>query len=88
MPALHGWDEDRALLVLELIDGRPLWAHYAGSSAPEFPSDAAGLPGDALGTLHRVFRQGNTRPDWMAELIGSPAWILFAHRPTRKYTRA
>jgi Phosphotransferase enzyme family len=82
MPALHGWDEDRGLLVLELVDGRPLWAHYAGSAPPEFPSDAAGPLGDALGTLHRIFRQGTSRPDWMAELIGSPPWILFAHRPT------
>ena len=82
MPALHGWDEDRGLLVLELVDGRPLWAHYAGSTAPEFPSDAAGPLGDALGTLHRIFRQGTSRPDWMAELISSPPWILFAHRPT------
>jgi hypothetical protein len=82
LPALHGWDEDRGLLVLELVDGRPLWVHYASTPDPEFSSDAAAPLGDALGTLHRIFRQSGSRPSWMAELTTAPPWILFAHRPT------
>jgi aminoglycoside phosphotransferase (APT) family kinase protein len=82
LPALHAWDEDRGLLVLELVDGHPLWVHYAGTPDPEFSSDAAAPLGDALGTLHRVFRQSDSRPGWMAELATAPPWILFADRPT------
>src|SRR5215475_14531610 len=40
LPRLHGWDEERSLLVLELLDGHPLWTHYAATSAPEFSSDS------------------------------------------------
>jgi aminoglycoside phosphotransferase (APT) family kinase protein len=82
LPAVHGWDENRGLLILELIDGRPLWAHYDATPAPEFPSDAAAPLGDALGTVHRIFREQPSRPAWMAALSAAPAWILFAHRPT------
>lgn len=83
LPALCGWDEDRRLLVLELIDGRPLWAHYAATLVPEFPSDAAAPLGEALGTVHRVFRQWLNRPEAPAtDLHGAAPWILQAHRPT------
>lgn len=83
LPALHGWDEDRGLLVLALIDGRPLWAHYAATPAPDFPSDAAASLGDALGTVHRTFRQWPVLPDAAAGgLHAIPPWIIFAHRPT------
>src|SRR5262245_29779541 len=83
LPALYGWDEQRCLLVLELIDGRPLWAHYAATPAPEFPSDAAGPLGEALGTVHRVFRQSLDRPELQANGLHCAApWIVHAHRPT------
>jgi hypothetical protein len=82
LPAVHGWDEDRRLLMLELIDGCPLWAHYARTPAPEFPSDAAAPLGDALGTVHRLFREQQSWPTRMAGLPAAPPWILFAHRPT------
>ena len=29
IPGFQGWDENRQVLILELVDGRPLWAHYA-----------------------------------------------------------
>jgi hypothetical protein len=83
VPDLHGWDEDRCLLILELIDGRPLWNHYAATTAPAFPSDSASPLGDALGSVHRAFRERLVQlQGWMASLQTAPPWILFAHRPT------
>jgi Phosphotransferase enzyme family len=79
LPALKDWDENRGVLILELINGRPLWAHYAATPAPEFPSDSGGPLGDALGTVHRVFRHPNAS---IVGLHSDPPWILFAHRPT------
>jgi aminoglycoside phosphotransferase (APT) family kinase protein len=82
IPGFQGWDENRHVLILELVDGRPLWAHYASITAPEFPSDSAEPLGEALGTLHRIFRERSSRPDpWMVQLLSAPPWILFAHRP-------
>jgi Ser/Thr protein kinase RdoA (MazF antagonist) len=82
LPCLHGWDEERSLLVLELVDGRPLWTHYAATSASEFPSDSAAPLGEALGTFHRVFRERSSLSDEWAGLPMAPPWILFVHRPT------
>ena len=82
LPRLHDWHEDRCLLVLALIDGRPLWAHYAATPAPEFSSDSAGPLGDALGTFHRVFREQSLPSSEWAALPTAPPWILFVHRPT------
>lgn len=83
LPALFDWDDDRGLLVLELVDGRSLWAHYLATPTPDFPSDAAGPLGSALGTIHRVFREdASWVSTWTAGLHAAPPWILFAHRPT------
>jgi hypothetical protein len=83
LPGFQSWDENRQVLILELVNGRSLWAHYAATAAPGFPSDSAGPLGQALGILHRVFRESSSRPDpWMAKLLAAPPWILFAHRPT------
>jgi hypothetical protein len=83
IPGFQSWDESRQVLILELVDGYPLWAHYASTTAPEFPSDSAEPLGRALGTLHRVFRERWSQPDpWMVQLLSAPPWILFAHRPT------
>lgn len=83
VPELRRWDEDRCLLVLDLIDGRPLWSHYAATSAPGFSADSSAPLGHALGTLHRVFRLRSAQPrGWLAGLHRAPPWILFAHRPT------
>jgi hypothetical protein len=85
LPAVRGWDENRCLLMLELIDGGPLWAHYARTPAPEFSSDAAAPLGDALGTVHRLFGEQPSWPVWMTGLPATPPWILFAHRPTPEF---
>jgi Ser/Thr protein kinase RdoA (MazF antagonist) len=83
IPNLYRWDEARCLLIVELIDGSPLWAHYAATTVPEFPSDAAAPLGEALGTVHRVFRERSSRSRaWLAGLRAYPPWILLAHRPT------
>lgn len=82
LPALHGWDAERGLLVLELVDGRPLWSPQAARPDREFSAGTATALGDALGTFHRVFRDAVARgPAWAAELAAAPPWILFAHRP-------
>jgi Ser/Thr protein kinase RdoA (MazF antagonist) len=82
LPNLYCWDEERNLLVLELVDGRPLWTHYAATSPPEFSCDSAAPLGDALGTFHRAFRERLSLSDEWAGLPTAPPWILFAHRPT------
>jgi aminoglycoside phosphotransferase (APT) family kinase protein len=81
LPACHGFDSERVLLVLELIEGDPLWGHPAAN--PEgFSFEAAEPLGTALATFHRVFRQPSARASWMAGLPAGPPWIFFAHRPT------
>jgi len=82
LPNLYCWDEERNLLVLELVDGRPLWTHYAATSPPEFSCNAAAPLGDALGIFHRAFRERSSLSDDWAGLPMAPPWILFAHRPT------
>jgi Ser/Thr protein kinase RdoA (MazF antagonist) len=82
LPNLYCWDEERNLLVLELVDGHPLWTHYAATSPPEFSCDSAAPLGDALGTFHRAFRERSSLSDEWAGLPMAPPWILFAHRPT------
>jgi len=82
LPGLCGWDEDRCLLALELVEGRQLWGHYAATVAPDFPADAAAPLGVALGTIHDFFRRATDAPDWMTALHAAPPWILSAHRPS------
>jgi hypothetical protein len=83
IPGFRDWDEDRLVLILDLVDGCPLWTHYASTEAPEFPCDTAEPLGEALGTLHRVFREQSFQRDpSMAKLLSAPPWILFGHRPT------
>jgi aminoglycoside phosphotransferase (APT) family kinase protein len=82
LAACHDFDVERALLVLELVDGVPLWTHYDGTPAPGFASDAAEPLGRALGTLHRVFGDPSSRAPWMAGLPSGPPWIFFVHRPS------
>lgn len=79
LPAFRGWDESRCLMTLELVDGRPLWEYYATASDAAFPADAAAPLGEALGALHRLFREPThaaaAGPD------ASMPWILAAHQP-------
>jgi hypothetical protein len=82
LPRFCGWDEDRCLLVSELVEGPPLWRHYAATVAPEFPADSAAPLGEALGAFHHFFRQAAHPPDWMSALHAAPPWILSAHRPS------
>ncbi len=83
IPSLYRWDEARCLLIVELIDGSPLWVHYSATTAPDFPSDAAAPLGEALGAVHRVFREGPSLSHaWLAGCRAYPPWILLAHRPT------
>jgi hypothetical protein len=84
IPGFHCWDEDRFLLILELINGHPLWEHYATTIAPDFPCDSAVPLGEALGTLHRVYRARSSQSELSSvmRLPSSLPWILFGHRPS------
>jgi hypothetical protein len=82
LPRFCGWDEERGLLVLELVEGRPLWGHYAATVAPDFPTDSAAPLGEALGAVHHFFRRAVDAPDWISALHDAPPWVLSAHRPT------
>jgi aminoglycoside phosphotransferase (APT) family kinase protein len=79
LPAFRGWDEARCLMTLELIDGRTLWDYYAAAGDEAFPADAAAPLGEALGALHRLFRDPSA--DAAAGSEGAMPWILAAHRP-------
>ena len=82
LPGFHGCDAGRGLLTLELIDGRPLWGHYASVPAAEFLAGCAVALGEAIGTLHRLFRQPASHGvGWMSALYVGPPWILGVHRP-------
>src|SRR4029450_7106056 len=52
LPACHGFDSQQVLLVLELIEGDPLWGHPAAN--PEGFSFEAAEP---LGTARAAFRR-------------------------------
>jgi Ser/Thr protein kinase RdoA (MazF antagonist) len=81
IPKLHHWDEDRRVLLTELIDGKTFWAHYAAASTG--PSESAAALGTAIGTIHRAFRRPSRQSlPWLAGLPTYPPWILLAHRPT------
>jgi Ser/Thr protein kinase RdoA (MazF antagonist) len=83
LPGLHSCDAARGLLVIDLVEGQPLWGRYAATPSPESLADAAGPVGDAIGTLHRVFRDPASRTaPWIAGLTASPPWVFGAHRPT------
>lgn len=82
LPRFHGCDAPRGLLMLELIEGRPLWGHHASVPAAEFLAGCAVALGEAVGTLHRLFREpASRRAAWMSALDVAPPWILGVHRP-------
>ena len=81
LPALCVSDRERGLIVLELIDGQPLWSHYAAAPEADFLSQAAAPLGRALGTVHRTFREPAGGP-WEATLDDTHPWVLGVHKPT------
>jgi Ser/Thr protein kinase RdoA (MazF antagonist) len=82
LPACHSFDSERTLLILDLVDGDPLWSHYSATPAPAFSADTSAPLGSAMGTVHRVFREPSSRAAWMAGLPAGPPWIFFVHRPS------
>ena len=83
LPRLHNCDDDRGTLTIELIDGRPLWGRYSVVPSAEFVAQFAGPLGDAIGTMHRAFREPAARAtNWMSSLYAGPPWFFGMHRPT------
>jgi Phosphotransferase enzyme family len=82
LPAFHGFEPERGLLVLDLLQARPPWSHDPAARPPSLRAEAAAPLGAALGVVHRVFRDRAAWARWMAALPADPPWILFAHRPT------
>ena len=83
LPGLHSFDEEGGLLVIELVEGRPLWGRYGSSPAPEFLASSAAPLGEAVATIHRTFREPSLRAaPWIAAMHAAPPWIFDAHRPT------
>jgi hypothetical protein len=83
LPRLHDCDDDRGTLTIELIDGRPLWGRYALVPSAEFVAQFAAPLGDAIGTMHRVFREPAARAtQWISGLYAGPPWFFGMHRPT------
>jgi len=83
VPVLRHVDSARHVLGLELFPGaRPLWTHYSGFAPGHFPAGVPAGLGEAMGTVHRLFRAPELREDprlaWMTR--GVP-WILRVHRP-------
>jgi hypothetical protein len=83
LPEFHGCDPDRGILMMELVEGRPLWGHYTHVPAVEFLAESAGPLGEAVGTIHRAFRAPEARAtEWMRSLYAGPPWFFGMHRPT------
>jgi len=73
LPRLHGFDEQRGLLILEWIaDGEDLYRHHAGRARCSLA--LARALGRVLATLHAV------APD-DEELRRDAPWVLSLHRP-------
>jgi aminoglycoside phosphotransferase (APT) family kinase protein len=79
LPALRANDRDRGLIVLELIEGRPLWGQFAIAPEAAFLSQAAAPLGSALANVHRTFRELTDTP-WAAPL-GARPWVFGVHKP-------
>ncbi|HUJ63623.1 MAG TPA: phosphotransferase [Kofleriaceae bacterium] len=74
VPRSHGFDEERGVLVLELVAGTALWEHYASSGG--IAVETAAQLGRAIAIVHRVLRDGAA-----GEAEPEPPWVLGVHRP-------
>src|SRR6266568_5781050 len=83
LPRRVAFVADRALLVLELVDGAtPLREHYVSLGAGKFPVEIGALLGRALATLHRTFRDPVLSDDPRLQFLPeSRPWVLRAHKP-------
>jgi Ser/Thr protein kinase RdoA (MazF antagonist) len=83
LPGLHGCDSERGLLMIELMEGDPLWSGSARIPTGALLAESAGPLGEAIGRVHRVFRDPASRAgEWISGLYGGPPWFFSAHRPT------
>ena len=78
VPSFHGYDEERSLLVLELVkSGRTLAEHHTRG---RFPVTLARAVGRALGALH-------AESTGAARRRGEPPYAVQIHRPTVDWLR-
>jgi hypothetical protein len=87
LPRLVYCDLDTAVLATELFsDGEPLWFHLCGHAPPQVPRAAPRALGQALGTVHRVFRFTyptlHQAPAWLVDRI---PWAMLAHKPDPRF---
>ena len=83
LPRMLYRDPDRSLHVLGLVpESVTLGAYHASSSTAAFPISASRRLGEALGTLHRVFRLPGLALDRRLDgLTSGIPWAFVAHRP-------
>lgn len=83
LPRMLFFDYEQSLVALELLEGAvPLRDFFSRSEAADFPFQAAGSVGRALGVFHRTFRQpdvsGNRRLSWLRRDV---PWVMQVHKP-------
>lgn len=83
LPRLVYFDHERALLMLELLDGaKPLWEYCSAFEIGRFPVEVVGRVGRALGIFHRTFRlPGPAADPRMAWLRRDIPWVMQVHKP-------
>lgn len=83
LPRMSYFDPDQSLIALELLpDALALWSYYSQFDAANFPVQAAGVVGRALGIAHRTLRVPGAPDDArLAWLRRDVPWILRVHKP-------
>jgi hypothetical protein len=86
-PHLSYYDADRALLVLELVsDAVAPWTCYEAHDAWQFPFGVGEALGQALGSVHRLFRQSDLLRDPRLAWLERPIpWVMTMHRPSHGF---
>lgn len=83
LPGFHSFDAERDLLIIEFVEGRPLWGQRSAAPNPEILAEFAAPLGESIGTIHRVFRNPVwSSKEWIAGLPAVQPWIFGAHRPS------
>ncbi|HBY94403.1 MAG TPA: hypothetical protein DEP84_10655 [Chloroflexi bacterium] len=84
LPRLYSYDPEEHVLILELVDGAQNLREYHLHRG-YFPISLARTLGSALGTLHRLTRNGKRGEKEGHQAASHPPWVLSVHRPTIKF---
>lgn len=84
MPRVVYADQDKAMLVLELLrDTLPIWRYYRQQTAADFPLEAAALVGRSLGILHHTFSTPDLLEDSRLSFLHRKIpWVMRLNRPS------